>query len=215
QRVIPTLVIPLVSIFDSRTLGAGIAFRFDSRDYVYNPYSGILYWTGYTFGQKKIYNSASFPGLDVPHDFTVQKGAVDLDVYLSFFKRQSSLLSVHGIEIRSPRYEVSDLYRFGGVNSVRGYRDGQFLASRAAWGNIEARYSLTRKSFAFAFYDLGYYRRPEDPVSNTPVQEGFIFGYGLGVRIETGLGMFGVSYALGKGDSILEGKVHFGIVNDF
>ena len=55
----------------------------------------------------------------------------------------------------------------------------------------------------------------QDGLFNIPVQEGFIFGYGLGIRIETGLGMFGVSYALGKGDSILEGKVHFGLINDF
>jgi outer membrane protein insertion porin family len=122
---------------------------------------------------------------------------------------------VHGIDVNSPRFETADLYRFGGTRSVRGYREGQFLASRVGWSNVELRYSLTRRSFAAAFYDFGYYYRPEDNVALTPSQEGFVFGYGLGVRIETGLGMFGVSYALGKGDSILEGKVHFGIINDF
>lgn len=214
-RVIPTLTNNTFSIFDSRLLAAGIEIKFDSRDYVYNPFSGILYRTGYSVGQKKIYNASSFPGRDIPQDFTVQKGAVDLDFYYSFFKRQSSLVAVHGVEIRSPKFETADLYRFGGINSVRGYRDGQFLGSRVAWSNIEVRYSLSRKSFAAVFYDMGYYRRPEDDLFNIPAQEGFIFGYGLGIRIETGLGMFGVSYALGKGDSILEGKVHFGLINDF
>jgi outer membrane protein insertion porin family len=98
---------------------------------------------------------------------------------------------------------------------VRGYREGQFLASRAAWSNLELRYSLTRRSFAAAFYDFGYYKSPSDDFYNVPAQEGFIYGYGLGIRVETALGMFGVSYALGRGDSILEGKLHFGLVNDF
>jgi outer membrane protein insertion porin family len=215
QRVIPTLESNLQSIFDSRVLATGVELLFDSRDYVYNPFSGILYRTIYTVGQKKVYNAGEFENQDIPTDFTVQKWILDLDFYSSFFKRQSALVSVHGIDVNSPRFETADLYRFGGTRSVRGYREGQFLASRVGWSNVELRYSLTRRSFAAAFYDFGYYYRPEDNVALTPSQEGFVFGYGLGVRIETGLGMFGVSYALGKGDSILEGKVHFGIINDF
>lgn len=215
ERVIPTSQSNFFTIFDSRVLGAGIEIKYDSRDYVYNPLSGILYRTSYSVGQKKIYNTSSFPLLDIPGDFTVQNGAMHLDFYYSFFKRQSSLLGLHGVEIRSPRFEAADLFRLGGNSTVRGYREGQFLASRAAWGNFELRYSLTRRSFAAIFYDAGYYLKPEDDIYNIPSQEGFIFGYGLGVRIETSLGMFGVSYALGRGDSILEGKIHFGLVNDF
>jgi outer membrane protein insertion porin family len=215
ERVIPSLTENVFSVFNSRVLAAGVEIRFDSRDYLYNPLSGILYKTSYSAGQKKIYNAAEFAEYNIPSDFTVQKGSVDLDFYYSFFKRQSSLIGVHGIEIRSPRFETADLYRFGGINSVRGYREGQFLASRAAWSSFEFRYSLTRRSFASVFYDLGYYFRPKDEISGIQNQEGFIYGYGLGIRIETALGMFGVSYALGKGDSILEGKVHFGLVNDF
>ncbi|MEO8513223.1 MAG: POTRA domain-containing protein [Ignavibacteria bacterium] len=215
ERVIPTSQNNLFTLFDSRVLAAGVEIRYDSRDYVYNPFSGILYKTSYSVGQKKIYNASSFPEEDIPVDFTVQKGAVDLDFYSSFFKRQSSLISVHGIEIRSPRFETADLFRLGGNSTVRGYREGQFLASRAAWGNIELRYALTRKSFAAIFYDIGYYLKPEDNFYKIPSQEGLIFGYGLGIRIETSLGMFGVSYALGRGDAILEGKIHFGLINDF
>ena len=217
ERIIPTLANTsnLFSVFDSRLLSAGIELKFDSRDYVYNPLSGIFYRSSYSVGQKKIYNTSSFEGQNIPSDFTVQKGVANLDFYYSFFKRQSSLIGVHGIEIRSPRYEEADLYRLGGIASVRGYREGQFLASRAAWSNLELRYSLTRRSFVAVFYDLGYYRTPADDIYKVPAVEGFIYGYGLGIRIETALGMFGVSYALGKGDSILEGKLHFGLVNDF
>lgn len=215
ERVIPNITNSFFTLFDSRVLGAGAEIKYDSRDYVYNPYSGLLYRTSYSVGQKRIYNTASFPSLDIPGDFTVQKGAMDIDFYYSFFKRQSSLIGLHGIEIRSPRFEAADLFRLGGNSTIRGYREGQFLASRAAWGNLEIRYSLTRRSFAAIFYDAGYYLKPEDDLYNIPSQEGFIYGYGLGVRIETALGMFGVSYALGKGDSILEGKIHFGLINDF
>ncbi len=220
ERVIPTLNRQqqsnyVYSVFDSRLLSAGLEIKFDNRDYVYNPTSGIMGRTSYLAGQKKIYNASSFPGLDVPGDFTVQRGTADLDFYYSFFKRQSSLISVHGVEIRSPKFENSDFFRLGGSKTVRGYREEQFLASRAGWVNFELRYSLTRKTFASIFYDAGYYEKPQDEITLSPEQKAFIFGYGLGIRIETPLGIFGVSYALGKGDSMLEGKVHFGLINDF
>lgn len=217
ERVIPASnqEQAILTVFDSRLISSGAEIKFDSRDYVYNPTSGILYRTSYAVGQKKIYNASSYPALDIPGDFTVQKGMLDLDFYYSFFKRQSSLISVHGVEIRSPKLENADFYRFGGSRSVRGYREEQFLASRTAWVNFEVRYSLTRKTFASLFYDAGYYKKPQDEITLTPEQKAFIFGYGAGIRIETPLGIFGVSYALGKGDSFLDGKVHFGLINDF
>jgi outer membrane protein insertion porin family len=217
ERVIPTSnqEQAILTVFDSRLISTGAEIKFDSRDYVYNPASGILYRTSYVVGQKKIYNASSYPNLDIPGDFTVQKGMIDLDFYYSFFKRQSSLISVHGVEIRSPKLENADFFRLGGSRSVRGYREEQFLASRAAWVNFEVRYSLTRKTFASLFYDAGYYKKPQDEITLTPEQKAFIFGYGVGIRIETPLGIFGVSYALGKGDSFLDGKVHFGLINDF
>ncbi len=220
ERVIPTLseeqqITYTYSVFDSRLLSTGVEIKFDSRDYVYNPSRGVLYKTSYLVGQKKIYNASSFPNLDVPGDFTVHRGTVDFDFYYSFFKRQTSLISLHGVEIRSPKFENADFFRLGGSKTIRGYREEQFLASRAAWVNFEIRYSLTRKTFASLFYDAGYYKKPQDELTLAPEQKGFIFGYGLGIRIETPLGIFGVSYALGKGDSMLEGKVHFGLINDF
>jgi len=215
EQVIPTTTNKLLIVFNSRLLSTGIELKYDSRDYIYNPFKGILLRTSYTVGQKKIYNTFDYPTLNLRGDFTVQKASFELELYSSFFKRQSALLSFHGFEVRSPLFESSDFFRFGGTRSVRGYREGQFLGSRVVWNNNELRYSLTRRSYAVALFDMGYYWRPADELALTPKQEGFIFGYGLGIRIETGLGMFGVSYALGRGDSILEGKVHFGIVNDF
>lgn len=215
EQVIPSANPQTAVIFNSRLLSTGIELRYDSRDYIYNPFKGILLRTYYAIGQKKIYNADSYPSYNLRGDFTVQKAAFEMELYSSFFKRQSAMISFHGFEVRSPQFEQSDYYRFGGTRSVRGYREGQFLGSRVVWNNNELRYSLARRSYAVALFDMGYYWRPADDISLIPKQEGFIFGYGLGIRIETGLGIFGVSYALGRGDSILEGKVHFGIVNDF
>lgn len=218
ERVIPTITntqYQLYSIFDSRLLSAGLEIKLDTRDYVYNPTKGILYRAQYSVGQKKVYNTASFPGFNIPADFTVQKGLLDFDFYHSFFNRQSLLISLHGGEVQSPQLEDADYLRIGGNSTIRGYREEQFLASAAGWANIELRYSLSRKSFASFFYDAGYYKKPFDDITQSPQQKGFIAGSGIGLRIDTSLGIFGISYAISKGSSILDGIVHFGLINDF
>jgi outer membrane protein insertion porin family len=204
-----------VAIFNSRVLGTGFEIKLDTRDYIYNPLFGLLYRTTYSIGQKKVYNNDEFKSYSVPRDFTVHRFQIDLDFYHSFFNRQSTLISIHGGEVRSPKLENADYFRFGGIKTVRGYREEQFLASRVVWSNVEIRYLLTRRTFAAIFYDAGYYWKPGDDITGTPKQNAFIYGYGAGLRFETPLGIFGVSYALGKGDSILEGKVHFGLINEF
>jgi len=46
-------------------------------------------------------------------------------------------------------------------------------------------------------------------------QKNFFTVFGLGLNIETGIGVLAVSYALGKGDTFSDGKIHFGIINEF
>ena len=71
------------------------------------------------------------------------------------------------------------------------------------------------KVFSLVFFDAGYYFRPFDQINNYPEQSGFLYGYGVGIRLETGLGLIGVSYALNKESSFLDGLINFGLINDF
>ena len=40
-------------------------------------------------------------------------------------------------------------------------------------------------------------------------------GYGIGLRLETRLGLFGIDYGLGEGDRLSNGKVHIRLINEF
>lgn len=202
-------------IADSQTFLTGLELKYDSRDNIYAPTRGILYTTAYSYGNKQVFNIQDLAGLGYQEKFIVQKYSIDLDLYLSFLKRQTLLLRGFAGEVRSDKLEDADFFRIGGNRNIRGYRDEQFLASRLAYGNIEPRYSVSRKSFVFGFYDFGYYFKPEDTANNIAEQQGFLFGYGFGIRLETQLGIIGVTYGLGKGDSFLDGKINFGLVTVF
>lgn len=216
DRVIPSDSIRnILKVADSRLFYSGVEVKFDNRDNIFIPNKGAVFITNYTYGNKKIFNIAELAALGYQENFSVQKYTGEADLFFSFFKRQTLLLKGFAGEVRSDKLEDADFFRIGGTKYIRGYRNEQFLASKIAGGNLELRYSIGAKSFLFGFYDFGSYLRPEDLLNNIPEEKGFLFGYGLGIRLETQLGVIGVSYALGKGDGISDGKINFGLINNF
>jgi outer membrane protein insertion porin family len=126
---------------------------------------------------------------------------------------------VHLGEIRSDEQVVplNEQFKLGGARSLRGYREEQFHGSRILWANLEYRLLLGRRSWTFLFVDAGhYFHRRWDPLEETPQEvSGEKVGYGIGLRMESGLGIIGVDYGLGEGDGLTDGKVHFGLLNEF
>lgn len=216
ERIIPSDIINSgIIIADSRTLSLGTEIRYDTRDNIFVPSKGAVYKTYYAYGSKRIFNIEQLQNIGYSEYYSVQRYWIDIDYYFSFLKRQTNLIKVFGGEIVSDQIEDADFFRIGGNKFIRGYRNDQFLASRLFYGNLEMRYSISRKGFLFGFYDGGYYLRPADPVNNYPEQSGYLYGVGIGIRLETGLGLIGVSYALGKDAGILDGIINFGLINDF
>jgi outer membrane translocation and assembly module TamA len=64
--------------------------------------------------------------------------------------------------------------------------------------------------------DTGYYFRSAETASAMiePLDD-FLVGWGIGLRVETGIGVIGFDYGLGEGDRITNGKVHFRLTNQF
>jgi len=89
-----------------------------------------------------------------------------------------------------------ELLPLGGAKSLRGYWEEQFRDLRVAWLNLELRRELGGGSWGFPFLDVGYARGKVR------------WGYGVGLRLRTGMGRIGVDYGLGPGDELWEGKVH-------
>ncbi len=216
ERVIPTISKnPGFTVFSSGALTTGLNLKFDNRDDPYSPTEGLLFFTSYSFSRKRIYGPKQFITPEINTNVNLQRFTLDIGGYYQLFSRQVVALGLHGKELRGSFFENSDLFRLGGTNTLRGYREEQFLGSRIGWGNLEYRLLLTRRTFAFLFFDAGYYYRKPEPERNILKQEGFKTGYGVGLNIETGVGVLGVSFALAAGDSFSEGKIHFGIVNEF
>ncbi len=203
------------TVFNSSSFTSGVNFKVDTRDDFYAPTKGLLLMNAYKFTSKKISGPNEFITPETKIKTTFQRLELDFLFFLELFKDQIAALGVHARELRGNDVEISDLYFLGGTSTMRGYREKQFMGNRIFWSNLEYRYLLTRRSFAFLFFDTGYYLRNGDESKSINELSDFKTGYGFGLNIETGLGVLGVSFALGKGDSFSDGKIHFGIINEF
>ena len=216
EQIIPTInEVPVFTVYNSSSITTGANLKIDTRDDPYSPTSGLLFINSYSYSRKKINGPLQFITPDTKTRINLQRFMLDFEGFYELFQRQVVSLGIHGRELRGSFFENSDLFRLGGTNSLRGYREDQFLGSRILWTNLEYRFLLTRRTFAFLFFDTGYYLREDDPERNILKSEDFLYGYGLGLNLETSLGVLGVSFALGKGDSFSDGKIHFGIINEF
>jgi outer membrane protein insertion porin family len=207
KRIIPSSSPSGAGIPGSRALTGGAVVRYDTRDDRELPRSGVNYRSEYRTGTRR--PSGSGPGGAAGSGATVRHLEFDVDLFVPLGRTQVLDLALHGRELSAASIEPGDLYRLGGFRTLRGFREDRFSGTRVVWGTVEHRIIAEGKSYFFGFVDPGY---AEGPAGAGDI---FTYGYGLGVRLETGLGLVGVSFALGKGDPVSETKIHFGLVNDF
>jgi outer membrane protein insertion porin family len=205
----------IFTVYNSSNISTGVSLKIDTRDDPYAPTRGIYIYNSYWISKKKINGPVQYINSETKLNLSLQKIFFDFSIFIEPFRRQVFSFGIHAKELQASLYEPSDLYFLGGTNTLRGYRENQFQGSRIAWSNTEYRYLLSRRTFAFLFFDSGYYLRKKDEQRQIPENSGFKIGYGVGLNLETGLGVIVVSFALAKGETFSEGKIHFGLINEF
>ncbi|MBD3287996.1 BamA/TamA family outer membrane protein [candidate division KSB1 bacterium] len=204
------------NLSESRSLLVNLGIRYDTRDDLINPRTGLFYQTTVEFSRKKIVQPApgSLQESEPQSSFDRKRLAMDMELLLPLFKWQVISLALHGRQITSDEAEIpiSDLFRFGGSRTLRGYREDELWGEKIAWFNAEYRYLLSQRSRAFVFLDGGYHTRT---TITSGKQEGYNLGYGIGFRIDTRLGLIGLDYGLSEGRSLSNGLVHVRLVNKF
>lgn len=111
--------------------------------------------------------------------------------------------------IRGDDFDRSNLRYIGGLRTLRGYDQDQFLVRAAARGLVEFRYRLDPISFINIFLDGAYLERPV-----TPSLEGFALwrtGYGFGGQFDTGFSLMNVAVAFNPQDGFTSPRIHAGI----
>lgn len=216
QSIIPTMFEkPVFTVYNSSIITGGVGLRYDTRDDPISPVSGINFFSSFSISNKKINGPVEFITPNQVLQVNLKKINFDFDLFLEIFNRNVLALGVSVREIQGDFIEESDYFKLGGNSTLRGYREEQFRGNRVAWSNIEYRFLISRRSYLFAFFDSGYYLVNGDESKKIVETSAFKNGYGFGMSFETGIGLLSVSYALASGEGFSDGKIHFGIINQF
>ena len=205
--------LPLVSSFNSSIYG--ISFAYSSLNYKQNPSKGVIISFKAGYG-KKIIEKIPEINPQLYENFILQSFRnemfFDASLYNPLYK--NLIIKIRGQVgyINSKNLLTNELYRIGGLNSLRGFDEESLYASVYGIETTEIRYLFEKNSAFFLFYDQAAYQNSEN---NTD----FPLGFGAGISFQTGAGIFTLSYALGKEQNnpieFRNARIHFGFINRF
>lgn len=126
--------------------------------------------------------------------------------------KNSIFLKIHLEELKSDQYLLNELLRFGGITSVRGFRENSLFANRLGVLCSEYRYRFSPGLFIHSVIDAGYFQDSD----NINYQ---IYGFGFGFGLKTNGGVLRLTYANGKTKNIpfdlSESKLHLSFTSTF
>jgi len=139
----------------------------------------------------------------------ILKTEADAKAAKEVFRGHVVFIGLHGRSaLASGPLPLSDKYYLGGWGSLRGYREEQFSAEHLGWSNLEWRALVGLDAHGYAFSDAGVIRPAGEDAE-------YKLSYGLGLRLNTSIGRWDVSYGIAGGESLTDGYIHVGLSTSF
>lgn len=185
----------------------GISVNRKNLDYAPNPRKGSFLFIELALGNRKVKSSEKSE--------LSAKGQLTFEKYYPLAKRHILKVAANWDWIYNDTTYANERIRFGGLNSLRGFNEEELFATSYLTGQAEYRFLLDKNSALFTFYNQAWY---EDNSSLKYAKDSPL-GFGMGLSFGTKLGIFSVTYALGKQLSnsiqLNQGKIHIGYVTFF
>ncbi len=208
--------------FDLMSISAN--FTRQKTNQVYYPTGGYTFSLGGETGRKTIqpnvYAASDSVG-ELPKKTSVGQQAVHIsgELYRRIGNNWLFFYKLSGAGLFGKSIFVNDMYRIGGIHSLRGFYDNFFFASQYGLSNLELRllFEQTKEtySYLFAFYDQAYLRKKTTIIDTRDHP----LGLGAGINLSTPAGTFSLVYGLGRSVAqpfnMQYSKVHFGYISRF
>ena len=120
---------------------------------------------------------------------------------------------INGAILTSDDYLDNELFRFGGINSIRGFEENSLVANLYGVLNTEYRYRLSNSVYVHSVFDAAYF---ENQITDSKEK---LFGFGFGLGLLTNSGLFRLNYSSGKSENrpfkLSDSKVHVSLTATF
>lgn len=204
--------------FDVNFLSQGLEYTWNNLDDIYYPKRGFMAQCLLSIGTKTITKNNRiaenhYSGLQLRSAQVFFEG--HLERYFKMGKQTVLQLRTQGGIIKNKNIFLNDMFRIGGLNSLRGFNENNFFASGYGIGSVEFRVFTDETSYVMLFYDQAYYEQQSfsGQFSDWPL------GIGAGISFSTQNGVFSFVYSLGNSSSqslsFNLSRIHFGLVSNF
>lgn len=144
-----------------------------------------------------------------------KQNRINLDAFHVFQlnNKNSFYTRITGSLINSSSYLDNELFRFGGINSIRGFQENSIAANQYIVLNTEYRYQLSKSIYAHSIIDFANF---ENRIIETKEN---LYGFGVGFGILTKAGLLRFNFANGKTEEqsfkFSNSKIHLSLVSIF
>jgi hypothetical protein len=186
----------------------GLAIQHQQVDFLPNPRKGLIWILEGSTGNRRITRDS------IEKRSLVINVSGSIDWYIPIGKRWVFKTGLNTESYIADSTQTNELIRFGGNMNQRGFLEDEFYATTRTTGSLEIRFVLDQFSNLFLFYDQTWYERnAQSYLQDAP------FGFGGGIRFGTNIGIFSLTYALGKQQNnpilLRDSKIHFGYIAYF
>lgn len=140
---------------------------------------------------------------------------LELDHFWNFLKNMVLYSSLSTKALFGDNLFENELYRIGGLKSLRGFNEQSIFSSAYGIGSLEYRYMIGEFDYLTLFSDLAYTEKKTASANSYD----WLTGLGTGINFRTNSGIFSLFLAVGKSQAtnfdLRATKVHFGYVNRF
>jgi hypothetical protein len=199
---------------DITTKSYGLGFFYEKLDYKFNPKKGISINTQGSIGSRIIkknpkLNDAAYTNVALNSSQYQLEG--DVIGFIKLYKNNILKLSAQYATLFGNTIYKNELYRIGGLRTLRGFDEESIYASTYFIPTIEYRFLFEKNSNLFVFIEGAWYENKSNNlnIKDTPI------GLGAGINFDTKAGIFNLGYALGNqfgnGFDLRTGKIHAGL----
>lgn len=187
-------------------------------------YSSTFYTLGYNYIKRELNNRlfrANFVcdielGVGNRKDSTKttqQSARLNTFKIIKLNRKNNVYLRLNGAGLFSDQYLQNELYRFGGINSIRGFEENSINANLYGVLNTEYRYIINPNLYLHSIIDVAYFEN--DIIS----QKEKLYGFGFGFGLLTKAGVLKFNYANGKNENenfkFSDSKIHLSLTAFF
>lgn len=168
-----------IASFKSSFLGFAISYEVPNSNRLLDKKMNLSLHT--SFGNRDI-ESESIPQLKINFSATY---LIDLNIRSQLYiKNETGYLNARN-------FIDNEIFRIGGANSIRGYREQSVFTSAYSFLNIEYQYLTNEKSYLYSITDIGYIKTKNNELES-------LMSLGLGYRFIKENNVFKISYSVPK-----------------